>query len=708
MRSTLALPVLLTFAVAAQQPSLPDGVGIHATGVRPGTMRYVAMFAQRDFDLNGFRSAVLARRPAAEIDAIVADLERRARAAHKPFSAAVEQAGGQVHMHWWLIDGCAFEVAPGAVDALRRLENVRTVEADHTTMPLILVSTNASNHNSDAVNAAGNRGASQTVAIMDTGLDSVSGATGKPHATFYVNGDNNNTTGGGIGGSRMLANVQMGAMPPDNTHPHGTGVAGIAAGAKWFNDARYDDGHAPLAKIVGYSIANSSSGQALESVMAATWQRIAADRVRYNIAAANNSYTGYACNVLNVIQQAIDAAVYNADVVAVVAAGNSTSNTTYSQPCANGLAVAATNATTKTMASFSCYGPLSCPDSQQFWPDISACGVNTVMPQIDNAAAAYTGSGTSMASPQVCGAAALVRNSNPSLNAQETKAILLCTTESIAAQNAARTRMNYGQGFLRDDLATMLAQVPGSAFTRQIASTTTPNLHRISVTANQPVRIVMCWPRRLGTSNSSAWSDLTLRVLDGTNVVASSDDLRQLYETVRFTPANSGVLTIEVAAKSLEGNQPIEYSIAHDATPLGYVPGTFALYGSGCTGSNGVPVLGAAGAPTLGASWRVTLSSARASAPAMIGIGASRTNWGSVALPWPIPGAPNCFVNASLDAVAVLTSEANGTAAVQIGVPVSPSLIGQSAYLQWAIADAVNALGVVTTAGGAAVVGGLP
>src|SRR5690606_14694266 len=151
--------------------------------------------------------------------------------------------------------------------------------------------------------------------------------------------------------------------------------------------------------VVGYSISNvASSGQSSEAVMASAWQTIAAERIKHNIVAANNSYSGISCNLTDTIQMALDAAAYNADILISVAAGNGGSNTTYSQPTANGLSVAATNATTKTMASFSARGPLSC-DAARFWPDISACGVNTIMAQNDNATGQYTASGTSMAAP---------------------------------------------------------------------------------------------------------------------------------------------------------------------------------------------------------------------------------------------------------------------------------------------------------------------
>jgi hypothetical protein len=314
-----------------------------------------------------------------------------------------------------------------------------------------------------------------------------------------------------------------------------------------------------------------------------------------------------------------------------------------------------------------------------------------------------------MASPQVCGAAGLVRNANQSLNAQETKAILLATTENIATQNPALTRQAYGQGYLRDDRAVALATTVGAAFTRVLSATGTPQTHAIGVTANQNYRVVLCWPRRLGTSNSTAWSNLALRVLNGATVVVSSDDARMLYEAVTFTAPSTGTYNIEVSATSLEGGLPIEYSIAHTATPVGYVGGAFTTFGSGCNGTAGLPLIGSRGVPTIGGYWGVTLSNARASTGALLAIGASNTTWGAVPLPFAIPGAPGCAVNVSIDVPLSTNTNAAGRTAVYFRLTAQPYFIGASIYMQWFVVDAgANAANLVSTQGARAVVGGMP
>jgi subtilisin family serine protease len=709
MRSPCCLLLCLASlpALSAQEPLPIDQAGAHVAGDHPGTMQYVVMFRERDFDLTRFRNAVLAHRPAAEVEQIVAELERSAARHQQPFTTAVERAGGRVFARWWLINGCAIEVAPDQVEGLLQRGEVASILPNRATMPLIVTATNAANHNSDAANAAGATGFGVTVAIMDTGLDALHASTGRPHPTFYINGDINNHSGPGLDGSRLLDNVQVGSVAPDNTHPHGTGVASISAGFKWSPAANHDSGHAFDASVVGYCISNSAgSGGSSEATMASAWQRIAADRVKYNIGVANNSYSGTSCTVTDMIQMALDAAAYNADIVICVAAGNGGTSTTFSQSTANGLAVAATNPTSKTMASFSARGPLSC-DPARFWPDISACGVSTVMAQVDNATGQYVASGTSMAAPQVAGGAALVRGVNPSLNAQETKAILLCTTESIAAQNPSGTRYNYGQGFLRDDLAVALAQVPGAAFTREMPNTTAVHRYTLTVVPSAPQRVVLSWPRRLGSSLSSQWSNLSLTVLDGTTTLGTSNDPNQLYEVVRFNGPASGTVTVEVRASLLEGGQPIAYSVAHTGTLANYVGGSFAPFGSACAGSAGTPAIGGLGVPTAGAQFRLTLAGARANTGAVLALGGSNTQWGSIPLPAPIPNT-TCFVNVSLDVLLPAATNARGEAMFVLPIPAAPYLVGARFFTQWLIVDSFQGAGIVTTQGAGAQIGGTP
>src|SRR5690606_37332828 len=206
------------------------------------------------------------------------------------------------------------------------------------------------------------------------------------------------------------------------------------------------------------------------------WQTIATDAVQYKIVTANNSYTGTP-DPLNPSQQALDACALNADVMVVCAAGNAGASTGSSQAVVNGIAVGATNATAKTMASFSSRGPMS-GDTARFYPDICANGVQTVMPQRDNEAVNWIADGTAMASPQVRGAATLFRSIQTAADHRQTKAALLASTEDVSSQNSTppyNTRNAYGMGYLKDDrLMQIAAGAPGRLLSKGTLTTASP------------------------------------------------------------------------------------------------------------------------------------------------------------------------------------------------------------------------------------------
>jgi hypothetical protein len=389
---------------------------------------------------------------------------------------------------------------------------------------------------------------------------------------YYRNANRSNHTGAGMDGSRLLANTALGSQPANNSHPHGTGVASIAAGAGW-NTAGADAGHASDANIVGYSICefSGSCGSTL-AIEAAGWQRAAAEKVLHNIIAANMSY-GSSPDPLDVSQQAIDACAINADILPVTAAGNGGSSTAGSSSTANGIAVAAITPVTKTVAGFSSTGPIT-GDTTRFYPDLAACGVGTVMAQFGNETTDWAADGTSMASPQVCGAAGLLKAAVPSLNARELKAVLLNSTENISAQNPGLGRNAFGMGFLRDDLACGAART-SPVFSAAIASTTTPSTHPLAVIAGQRYSVTLVWHRHTLTARN--WSDLNLTVRNGATVLGTSNTPRNLYEKLEFTAPITGNVTVEVSALSLE-IASVPYSIAVAANDFASVE----KVGTGC------------------------------------------------------------------------------------------------------------------------------
>lgn len=582
----------MTLPLATQEP-LPQARTSTATttadvhglpGKRAGTERWIVQFEKRSFDLSAYRAAVYARRPAAEVAKIVADLEKKVLADQAAFVRKVEaDLDATVFAQWWLVNACAIEVAPKNLDRLRGMVNVARVEPDREWLPWIKASSNSANHNSDFVHQVLKiDGKGVAVGILDTGQDdTVSTSVGRPHRTYYINGDPNNTSGTGIKGSRLILNKQIGKMPASDTDGHGTAVASVAAGANWGTQGA-DHGQAYGANIAGYAIPDSPiNGGTSTATMVSAWQEVGKDRVGHNIVAANLSYSG-SPSLTDTAQQALDSVAYNGDVVCCVACGNGDKDTTNSQGAANGLAVGAIRADTQVVAQWSSKGPLG-GSGGRFYPDLAACGEEVVMAQVGNEGTDMLNSGTSMASPQVCGAAALVRAANPKLTAIETKAILLATTRDITKQNPGGSRNTYGLGMLRTDLAVQLAQASSGHGTGTVNTNTKVVTVSMNVTNGRQYTAVVAWHRT--NMSSSTYSNLDIRILDGTTEVTKSNTPGNLYESVVFTANKTGSFTLEITGTTLPaGSQNFAYAFA--TVP---VPAVVAAFGKGCTGS-GIPL----------------------------------------------------------------------------------------------------------------------
>ncbi|MGK0202457.1 MAG: serine protease AprX [Planctomycetota bacterium] len=126
-----------------------------------------------------------------------------------------------------------------------------------------------------------------------------------------------------------------------------------------------------------------------------------------------------------------------------------------------------------------------------------------------------------------------------------------------------------------------------------------------------------------------------------------------------------------------------------------------------CGGGAGfaTPQLGNSGLPSIGSSYDVTLDLAAASSVAVIFSGLSDSIYQGTPLPVTLPGAPGCDV---LAAPAVTTAElisVTGAASSTIVVPNTAILMGTEVFHQWAVLDAVNALGIVVSDAGKATLG---
>ncbi len=124
----------------------------------------------------------------------------------------------------------------------------------------------------------------------------------------------------------------------------------------------------------------------------------------------------------------------------------------------------------------------------------------------------------------------------------------------------------------------------------------------------------------------------------------------------------------------------------------------------------GIPQIAAATMPEINKQFDVTLSGGAPNAPAFLFFGASNTALGVLPLPFDLGliGASGCMVLTSSDvATPAVPIGAAGAATFSTVIPPSGSLVGNTLYLQWILIDiGANALGVITSNGGEAMIGG--
>ena len=145
------------------------------------------------------------------------------------------------------------------------------------------------------------------------------------------------------------------------------------------------------------------------------------------------------------------------------------------------------------------------------------------------------------------------------------------------------------------------------------------------------------------------------------------------------------------------------------ATALFYVHtvGTFTGFGAGCVGSTGPDVHTGFGRPELGEAIMWVLTGGAVSAPAVLVLGASNTNWLGVPLPLALPDAPGCNLYVSMDVSFPTVTGSGGVAQFPVTVPNVPSLIGGHVYTQFGCVDlGTNQLGVTLSNGLDTLIGG--
>jgi subtilisin family serine protease len=641
-------------------------------------------------------------------------VEEETKEARKGFLKKSKSLGVRVKDLFWLVPAASMEASESQVAELRKLKSIASIQKDSFRKATrIVVSTNAKNHAVDALQRLGIKGKGVTVAILDTGLDMNMGGKKRPHATFYVNGNVNNRTGGGINGSRILAIKQMGKQPFEDVLLHGTAVAGVAVGEKWNFKSNSDRGHAPLASIVGYSLPDVTNGLALLSTIAKAWQQVLMDTAKYKIKVANMSYEGTA-SAISIEEQAMDRVAELGDIVITVSAGNSGKpRAPFAHGGTNLLAVGAVEPNNRKVGTFSNRGPIA-SDPQRNYPHIMANGVNMIMPRADVETWEKLGWGTSFAAPQVGGAAALYRSVKPKATAIETRCALLATTEDIAGKNRIPPYDNrdaFGFGYLRDDRLVALAKGGLNAFVLNGRFQKKPGTIKISyqVRAGQYYAAVLGWNRSI--TALSLWSNFDLEVYQGKALLGSSKSSRNLYEKVVFRPSVTGKVDFVISVPFFESAPSVQVAlVACESLPPTFIQGEAKAFGRSCKNADKlVPILTFSGIPEVGKPYDLWLVSADKNKTAGFSLGVSKTRFGAWALPLDLTlfGAPGCSLYSSIELMTPSHTGSSGFVRQRYNVPLSKSLIGVKYFHQaFILSPKANRLGLVFSHGLAIKIGG--
>lgn len=118
------------------------------------------------------------------------------------------------------------------------------------------------------------------------------------------------------------------------------------------------------------------------------------------------------------------------------------------------------------------------------------------------------------------------------------------------------------------------------------------------------------------------------------------------------------------------------------------VAGLFQEFGTGCTGSAGVPRVSSSTFPDLGNVMTIDVTGV---APGQLGtlfFGSSSTTWGAIPLPVPLDavGFTGCSIYVSLDSGVPLATGA-GAPSLGFTIPNTAALIGSAFYVQYACTD---------------------
>ncbi|HEX5054274.1 MAG TPA: hypothetical protein VFZ65_21020 [Planctomycetota bacterium] len=148
--------------------------------------------------------------------------------------------------------------------------------------------------------------------------------------------------------------------------------------------------------------------------------------------------------------------------------------------------------------------------------------------------------------------------------------------------------------------------------------------------------------------------------------------------TTDGTPGGTALVRDIVAGSP--SSDPRHFTVWHVFPAVWLEADEAEVFGSGCRGTNGVPVIGWQGVPALGDStFAVDVENALASFPALLLAGETRTD---------VVLGGGCTLHPTGPAISLLTiASPAGAASVPVPVPNSTSLVGTELILQWATID---------------------
>jgi serine protease AprX len=223
-------------------------------------------------------------------------------------ATAVLQLGGTILSQFHLINGVdatiltslapVLDALPGITvtpDATVSVQSTTESTGPHTPSDAFLQQTGA-----NRLAAAGDTGQGTTVAVMDTGIDSLPDFAGRLVGGVDLTGEGN---------------------PYQDSYGHGTFVAGLIAGNGASSNGQYS-GEAPGAHLVSVKVAGASGTTTLSTLIQGL-QWAVDHQSRYGIDVLNLSLgiKPTESTVINPLDQAVEA-VWNSGIAVVVSAGN--------------------------------------------------------------------------------------------------------------------------------------------------------------------------------------------------------------------------------------------------------------------------------------------------------------------------------------------------------------------------------------------------